>query len=156
MPRTGRGGKVSAAPGKVYSNRADLNKPEPITTVPGQDYGKAAEQQAAQRAIPMSSQPVSTAPPSVPNPVPAPQAQNAPLSAPAVNPGDINLFGPTERPEEPITAGIPSGPGPSSIPGSGPGMQQNTVADLINNLAAHPLASPEIRQLAALVNRGVL
>ena len=55
MPRTGRGGKVSGADGKAYSNRSDLNvsKNLPIEATPDQTYGKAGEQRAAQQAIPL-------------------------------------------------------------------------------------------------------
>jgi len=57
MPRTGRGGKVSGAAGKAYPNRSDLNVSEdlPIEAAPDQTYGKAGEQRAAQRAIPLQT-----------------------------------------------------------------------------------------------------
>jgi len=64
----------------------------------GQTYGKRKEQMEAQRAVPMSRQPTEL--------VQQPQA-------PRVRPGELGAFNrPTERPTEPITAGVPIGPGP--------------------------------------------
>jgi hypothetical protein len=54
----------------------------------GQTYGKAGQQMEAQRAVPMRKPPTETRP--------------APLTP---------LLAPTQRPEEPITAGAPFGPG---------------------------------------------
>jgi len=54
----------------------------------GQTYGKNKEQMEAQRAVPMRKPPTETRP--------------APLTP---------LLAPTQRPDEPITAGAPFGPG---------------------------------------------
>lgn len=62
----------------------------------GQTYGKRKEQMDAQRAVPMAPSPTGT-----PQPVRRP-TPNAPGS----------LTAPTARPNEPITAGAPFGPGP--------------------------------------------
>lgn len=77
----------------AYANRTDLNNPAQkiaVQTAKGQTYGKAAEQAAAQRAVPMG--------------------------APAqVAPGSMGAFNrPTERPQEPITAGVNFGDGPNA------------------------------------------
>lgn len=80
-----RGGARNGKPGASYSNRSDLN--QPVRTTQNQPYGQAGQQQAAQRAIPL---------PQTSGVMPQP----APLDAP------------TARPQEPLTAGIPSGPGP--------------------------------------------
>lgn len=61
----------------------------PVETVPGQEYGKQAEQQRAQAMVPMGQQP-QLQPRSLPTPLTAPSA----------------------RPNEPVQAGLPSGPGP--------------------------------------------
>lgn len=62
----------------------------------GQTYGKAKQQMEAQRAVPMARQPTEIMP-----------------ERPRVRPGDLGPFGrPTERPNEPITAGVSVGPGP--------------------------------------------
>lgn len=61
----------------------------PATAATGQTYGERGAQIAAQRAVPMG----------VPG-TPLPPGSHGPLDRP------------TERPDEPLTAGIPSGPGP--------------------------------------------
>lgn len=67
----------------------------------GQTYGQATQQQQAQQAMPTG---------------PAPTDVQAQQPAPAgPRPGSINLTGPTQRPNEPITAGADFGPGPSSV-----------------------------------------
>ena len=107
----------------TYPNRTDLNNPAkklPVTTAPGQTYGEAGAQRAAQKAVPMGA----------PQPPQAQQQQRQPLP---VTP----LTAPTERPDEPITAGNPlgAGPGMESLPqpmpmDTAPGSRQ----DLINQV----------------------
>ena len=80
----------------AYGQRTDLNMAP--SAVPGQTYGEAGAQMAAQRAVPMG----------------APAAPTAP-SAPTSTPGQYGpLDRPTERPQEPVTAGAPFGPGRNS------------------------------------------
>ena len=77
----------------AYGQRTDLNMAP--SAVPGQTYGEAGAQMAAQRAVPMG----------------APTAPSAP-KAPTSTPGQYGpLDRPTERPNEPLTAGAPFGPG---------------------------------------------
>lgn len=79
----------------TYANRTDLQNPTKkmaVTAAPGQTYGEAGAQRAAQQAVPMGT----------------PQA-------PAVTPGSLGaLDRPTERPMEPVTAGNPLGMGPGA------------------------------------------
>lgn len=88
---------------KQYSNRTDLSNPAAkiaATAAKGQTYGEAGKQVAAQKAVPMGSAPTD---------VQAAQVQPSPV------PGQVSdLLGPTERPNEPITAGMNFGDGPSS------------------------------------------
>lgn len=83
----------------AYANRTDLQNPAQKIArqvAPGQTYGEGAAQMRSQQAVPMGRSPVETAP-QRPRPVP----------------GTIGaLTRPTERPNEPITAGAPFGPGP--------------------------------------------
>jgi hypothetical protein len=104
MPR-GRGGARQGTPGTAYGNRTDLNMP--ISTVPGQDYGKASQQQAAQSAVPMAASPVAPTQPVQSN-QPVQQAQPLP------RPGSMPYLDPTMRPNEPVTTGIDYGPGAGS------------------------------------------
>lgn len=61
-------------------------------TVPGQTYGDQAQQQRALQVVPLPNQ--------------APPGPQAPP------PGAVPFDHPTQRPNEPVTAGLPSGPGP--------------------------------------------
>lgn len=103
-----RGGRRTGTPGKSYPNRSDLTA-QPVRTAPGQPYGQAGQQAAAQQQIPL---------PQTSSPVPAP---NAPIVPPA--PG--MLTGPSLRPGEPVTAGLTvgAGPGPEAVTGGAPGDQ---------------------------------
>lgn len=109
----------------TYPNRTDLNNPVKklsVTTAPGQTYGEAGAQRRAQKAVPMGA-------PQAPQAAPQ-QQQRQPLP---VTP----LTAPTERPDEPITAGNPlgAGPGTDALPqpmpmATPPGSRQ----DLINQV----------------------
>lgn len=79
-----RGGKRQGVQGAAYSNRTDLNAGPRIDAPRGQPYGEAGAQIAAQQALPMSAPP----------------------------PSAIPLGAPTNRPNEPVQAGLPIGPGP--------------------------------------------
>lgn len=83
----------------AYANRTDLNNPAQKVArqvAPGQTYGEGAAQMRAQQAVPMGRSPVEA----------QPQRQR-PV------PGTLGgLTRPTERPNEPITAGAPFGAGP--------------------------------------------
>jgi hypothetical protein len=79
-----------------YPNRSDLRNP--MTQVAeGQTYGMAKQQQDAMRAVPVGKSPVE-------------------VEKPVIMPGSLGSFArPTERPNEPITAGVDYGPGPGSM-----------------------------------------
>jgi hypothetical protein len=84
---------------KQYSNRSDLRNSAklPAKAATGQTYGEAGKQLAAQRAVPMAAPPTDVAPTA---------------TQPRVAPGSFGpLDRPTERPNEPVTAGAPFGPG---------------------------------------------
>lgn len=86
---------------KQYSNRSDLRNSAklPAKAATGQTYGEAGKQVAAQRAVPMAAPPTDVAPTATPQ-------------QPRVAPGSMGpLSRPTERPNEPLTAGAPFGPG---------------------------------------------
>lgn len=88
---------------KQYPNRTDLANPakKVAKMAPkGQTYGTATRQLQAQAQVPMASGDITT-----------PQAQAA---VPRVSPGSLGAFDrPTDRPDEPLTAGAPFGPGPA-------------------------------------------
>jgi hypothetical protein len=138
-PRTyhrkpGSGGARAGAPQKAYSNRSDLtaNK-QPVTTTTGQTYGVAAEQAAAQRAIPLPQAPPPGAVPSSPGTPGGGGGQALPVYA-----GELGAFDrPTDRPGEPVTAGIRSGPG------VGPEALSPRGSETLNQLRAIYTAFPD-------------
>jgi hypothetical protein len=73
----------------AYGNRTDLNNAAKQAQFTGQQYGQATAQRRAQQQVPTGAAPTDDVP-------------ITPLSAP------------TQRPDEPVTAGIDSGPGPGS------------------------------------------
>lgn len=153
MPRTGRGGARQGTVGQAYGNRTDLNTSMPIQTATGQGYGVAAEQQAAQRAIPVAAQPVQGAqlgsPAAGPGVIPQQEApatitgQMQPLQK---YPGEFKFLEPSEYPNEHITAGLDTGPGPGSEVMSSFKPQLSSV---LQSLASAPGASATLIDLAS-------
>jgi hypothetical protein len=140
-----RGGRRSGAPGKAYANRSDLsvNKgPVPVGNFAGSNvpYGTGAALAESQAQMPVSS-------PQAPAPTAGPPGlPGQPQAPPGPAPGSLGDFhAPTERPGEPITHGLPSGPGggpevlatPTTRPALG----------LLQQVANQPFASDEVRNL---------
>jgi|APCry1669188910_1035180.scaffolds.fasta_scaffold00138_37 hypothetical protein len=132
MPRSGKGGSRQGTPGTAYSNRTDLNVPK--TTVPNQEYGKATEQMSAQSAIPMAQSPVAQGA--------APAQQTA-----GPMPGSLPFLHPTERPTEPIQAGITSGPGPG--PEAIAPQPRGILSEALRHMSNDPNATAGTFDLAA-------
>ncbi|MAH50406.1 hypothetical protein CMI37_31585 [Candidatus Pacearchaeota archaeon] len=117
MPRNGKGQKVQ--------------------TAPGQTYGKALEQEEAQKVAPLPQQPV-------------------PRMAPGSQGG---LTRPTERPRQPITAGAPVGPGggPEMVAQPPTGAVEElserlrTYLPILETKAAQPDASANFRMFVRRV-----
>lgn len=146
MPRTGRGGARQGVIGQAYSNRSDLNNSMPVQTATGQPYGVAAEQRAAQQAIPVASQPI--APPASPQQTPRPTQQplvSDQITSPTAPSADnLRFLEPTDFPDEPVTSGIDMGPGVGSDAIFGP---TAAVSQDLNALAARA-NSPILLDLA--------
>lgn len=86
---------------KNYSNRTDLqNSATSTARYTGQTYGEATRQEQSQQMVRPGTTPT-TAQPAPPAPTPAPGAQR--------------FDRPSERPDEPITAGADFGPGPNAV-----------------------------------------
>lgn len=110
MPRKGRGGERTGTPGAAYGNRTDLNQNhQPIAVKTGQTYGEAQRQERSQKALPLPAAPPgpSATGPSTPG-APGPDLAALLGSLPG-------LTDPTNRPGEPLTAGLPFGPGPGPV-----------------------------------------
>lgn len=124
MPRKRAAPSGAGLAGMPSGNRTDLAAKAPT----GLPYGEAGALQAAQQAVPMGAQPSPAAPggppgmpPGVSGPPGVPGGSNAPpggladilAAAQAMPPpSGPGLSAPTMRPNEPVTAGLPSGPGP--------------------------------------------
>lgn len=140
MPRGGgRGGKRQGTPGTAYSNRSDLTQAP--SAAPGQTYGVAAQQLRAQATAPLPKQ---GAPPAAGGSAPAgPSPAGA---APQVVPGGLGpLDAPSDRPGEPLTAGMPSGPGPGPEALAGAIQPLSPIDEMRAIYAAHP--SDDMRRL---------
>jgi hypothetical protein len=149
-----RGGKRSGVPGKAYSNRKDLNGPQAIGNFASSGpYGTGVALHDAQAALPVAGAPAPSlaAPPqSAALPGMPPGAGGPPQAPPGPPPGAFGpLNRPTERPNEPLTNGLASGPG------AGPEVMMSnpantTAASVLQRVALQPAASPEVRALAAV------
>lgn len=102
-----RGGRRSGQVGKPYPNRRDLRTKQAPKAAQGQPYGEAKQQLDAQRAIPLSRTP---APQGVRPGPPETAAVAGMVGGGSVSVPPLNA--PSARPNEPITAGLRTGPGP--------------------------------------------
>ena len=87
------------------------------------------------------------------NPTPQMAAPQVAPTGPSVTP----LTAPTQRPNEPVTAGAALGPGvgPEAL-GITPGMtmpQGQSAKQIVQALASHPDASPELQSLASALGK---
>lgn len=139
--------------------RTDLTsaRPLPIMAEPGQAYGKVTAQQQSQRILPVAPPPGPQAGADTAGATPAPGPTAPPPVATWNAPGAKDMLRATERPNEPLTHGIDSGPGagPEALTGfAKAGAQANLYADgstkqLLQHLASQPAASSIVQQLAA-------
>jgi hypothetical protein len=161
MPRSAPAGPPpEAAPAPIGGNRTDLTGPpavapapagqpngqQPVAVPTGLPYGENQQLQQAQQAVHL--------PGAAPAPAagPAPAGPGSPLPQGALQaaqqyqmPQLPPLERDSERPNEPVTAGLPSGPGPGpSTPGS-PGA--TGLSDLLGQMAKQS-GSVALSQLA--------
>lgn len=95
-----------ALPGAL-SRRTDGGPAQVVSTVPGQDYGDAKQQAMQQQTAPMAGTPNTPSAPSLSG-----DGDSAAPGAPQYGGGPFN--GPSSRPNEPVTHGVPVGPGGST------------------------------------------
>lgn len=133
MPRKGRGGIRNGAPATAYGNRTDLTGAGTASHLSGNIRPYGGAQPPIQ--TPSSRGPIGAGPPGVTTP-PGPADGPAPPSMP---PGGLTpLTAGTGRPNEPLTAGLPFGPGPNGPPTGTPG--PNPLDALEALYLAHPNA----------------
>jgi hypothetical protein len=134
MPRAAKAGAVGAA-----GNRTDRPSALPASAVPSKQYGQRAEELSMQKQVPMASGDLA--------PGGAPPEGGAP-GGPA--PGELPpIDGPTNRPDEPVTNGLPSGPGagPEALTPPDP---RATGAAVLNSLGEN--IDPDTRQIRDILN----
>jgi hypothetical protein len=113
---------------------AAYNEGPAMMAARGQTYGKRKQQEEAQRAVPMSRSPVDV------------QGNQPVRPMPAV-PG--SLVAPSARPNEPITAGAPFGPGPSPMELGMP-TEEQTDDDALREIRAIYMRYPS-QELADII-----
>lgn len=117
-----------------------------IRTLPDAAYGEAKEFNELQKQAPLANVPQpGPGGAAAPQPNPNPLASVVPLSAP------------TQRPDEPVTAGAPLGPGPGPEV-MGPAMaartaQYQSASQLLSSIAASS-DNADLQALAANIKRG--
>lgn len=100
-----RGGRRSGQVGKPYPNRRDLRTTQAPKAAPGQPYGEAKQQLDSQKQIPLSRTPAPGGPP---------VSSTAAIAGMVGGGGSPvpSLTAPSTRPNEPLTSGLKTGPGP--------------------------------------------
>jgi hypothetical protein len=131
-----RGGKRQGTKGKQYSNRSDLRQAPQAAT--GQTYGVAKQQMDAQRAIPLAKTPVPGVAPSPASPSGGVSALAGMLGGGGSQVAVPSLTAPTTRPNEPLTAGLPTGPGAGPEALNLPSPDDDLLASLRAMYRAYP------------------
>jgi hypothetical protein len=99
---------------------------QPARYMSGGPYGEGQELMELQTSAPMASAPRQSVRPS---------RGRAPQGGDSAGVPVTPLFAPTERPDEPLTAGAPFGPGPS--PAVRPAVKRGTLAATLQKLSAY-------------------
>lgn len=105
--RGNSGGARQGTPGRVYPQRADL-RAQKISVPPSAEYGQGERLRRSQQVVPMAGAPAVPSPAVGAGPA-APSAGGTGGAAPSPD-----FFRATERPDEPLTHGLASGPGAGS------------------------------------------
>lgn len=141
-----RGGYRKPANPAPVSGPGELSRrtdgAQPAMEMTGGSYGENAELMGLQTAAPMSQ--VET------NPL-----QMAPQSSTPAGQAVTPLFAPSQRPEEPLTAGMPFGPGPMSAPRMPVASAESLRQTL--NFAMQQRFDPELEYIyASLSEKGII
>lgn len=103
-----RGGPRTPTPGTSYPNRRDLAT-QPAQAPKGQDYGERGKTMERQRIQPVAGAPTTP----TASPTASPSGNPLQQAMTGMEPGSVpTLMDPSARPNEPVTAGLSSGPGP--------------------------------------------
>lgn len=123
-------------------------KAQPPTPVAGQTYGMGVEQQRLAEAMPSPlASGVAPPPAQAPNAASVPLAPADPFAAAQAMAGRAGVLRPpTQRPNEPLTAGMTRGPGPG--PSALPMPSSSPLGDTMRRLAQIS-GDPYLAELAA-------
>jgi hypothetical protein len=137
-------------PGARYPNRRDLQagpRKVPVMNAPSSQYGQGAALKAAQQAVPMASGPMQSGAPATPPGAPDPMS--AALNFQPTTPV-VPIHADTTNPNEPVTAGLPTGPGagPPPMPVANDPLLHG--AAILNALGDN--ASPAVKALRNVLN----
>lgn len=133
MPRKARARPTAS--GGAYANRTDLQVPnQPVKVATGQPYGEAKKMADAQAAVPLPDN--------------AGALDSLLATATATPPPVGGLGRMTDAPTEPVTAGLPIGPGPGPEAVQIGRPQRASVGDTLRLLAS-ATGDPMFEQLAA-------
>lgn len=148
------------------SNRTDLltpGAPGRKMEAPNQAYGRRTAQAQSQKMLPIGTPGQPTGVPAQPA-TPPPGSPEGQTASPGLDLASLvpsarqnpHWLRPTERPHEPITAGLASGPGPGpeALQGVGalaaaPNNENASLQSLLSNMAARPGASSILKVLAS-------
>ena len=121
-----------SGPGK-FSKRTDGGVSQPIRDISGGDYGDSQNLRDLQAAAPLNASGRSVAP-------------ATPSPAVPTGPEVVPLHADTQRPEEPVTAGSPLGPGPGPAP-SAPANYEHLrqYLPILSYIANGPNGNPDLR-----------
>ena len=118
--RTPRNPAPVSAPGQL-SRRTDGGPQQVQAEMSGMAYGENMEFDAIQSSAPMSASPSARSPRA--------RQRSAGAAGRQAGMGATPLFAPTQRPDEPITAGAPFGPGAGPVATQRENMRQMGIKD---------------------------
>lgn len=121
-----------SGPGK-YAKRTDLS-------YKSQSYGDGVAYEAAKSGAPLERAPKS------------PMLSQAPQVSMGINSPSIGLFDPTQRPDEPITAGVNMGAGPGS---DALAMQSKFAEEKLSNTLAKMLPYDQTGEIGILYQQAI-
>ena len=146
-PRTPAHPAHVSGPGQ-YSKRTDGHPAQVLSAAPDQEYGAMTQQMNDQRVAPMGA--AAPLPPAAPVPAQAPPATH---QMPTFN--GTPLSAPTNRPNEPVTTGVPIGPGagPEAMPQVAPPVGMGQATGAMSDMLAQIAPTDASGVVAALLQR---
>jgi hypothetical protein len=138
--RTPRNPAPVSAPGAL-SRRTDGGPQQVNTPMTGMPYGENQDFEEMQSAAPMSASPSAK----------SPSTRSRQATSGSSKPR-VSMFSPTQRPDEPITAGAPFGPGPGPSMGARPQVPTRSVSASLMKAAQFD-NDPTISRVAEILAR---